>query len=120
MDAPGRTGDWLEWGALSLSVALAGIHLYLGLFDPAAVPGRSTQFLLIGVVLLAGPAIYVTPFWRPVCYLLGAVFAVVLGVLWVLGGMQPLFLGLVTGVLATAFVGLTIWLFVRESRPTRE
>ena len=106
--------DSVNWMFLFLSLVLAGIHLYLGLFA-AFVPGdRATQFVLIGVALLAGPIVYFTPYWRSVLYLLGAGFAVYLGVLWVLGGMEYPLIGTLTGITATVFILLALYLFFRE------
>ena len=109
-----RETDPVTWVFLVLSLVLAGIHLYLGLFA-AFVPGdRAIQFALIGVALLAGPIVYFTPYWRSVLYLLGAGFAVYLGVLWVLGGMEYPLIGVLTGITATAFILLALYLFFRE------
>lgn len=99
-----------------LTLALAGIHLYLGLLDPASAGGRETQFLLIGIAFLAGVVLRVTPFWRPILYLLGAGFALYLGVVWFLTGGDQFVAGVATGVVAVAFMTLAVYLFVRAER----
>lgn len=104
------TPDAYNWAFLALTLALAGIHLYLGIVDGR----RATQFVLIGLALFAGPVMYFTRLWRPVLYLLGATFVLYLGTLWALGGAERFVVGVGTGVLATAFVLLAIFLFLRE------
>jgi hypothetical protein len=109
------TLDVLDAVFLALAALLAGIHLYLGLFAAVVPDERATQFVLIGLALLVGPVVYLTPYWRPLLYLLGAGFATYLGVLWLLGGMELFLLGVFTGALATGFVILGIVLVLRES-----
>ncbi|CAI49465.1 uncharacterized protein NP_2748A [Natronomonas pharaonis DSM 2160] len=99
---------------ICLTLSLAGIHLYLGLTAPFIEPGRAGQFALIGVAFLAGVVAYFTPYWRPVLYLLGVVFAVFLAGVWAFAGFEHARVGIVTGVVATAFVMLALYLFVRE------
>jgi hypothetical protein len=93
---------------------MAGIHLYFGLFDPAVSGPRSGQFLLIGIAFLAGFLFRLTPFWRPVLYLLGAAFALFLGALWLFGGAERFRIGVGTGLVSTVFIALALYLFVRE------
>lgn len=112
-----RTGP-LNRAFFVLALVLAGIHLYLGLFAPFVPAERALRFTVIALALLVGPVLYVTPYWRPILYLLGAGFAVYLGVIWLLGGMEHFLLGVVTGIGATAFVVLAVYLFVRESAAT--
>lgn len=125
-DQAAGTGDSLldfdpvEMVFLLFTLALAGIHLYLGLFDPTVTGDRSVQFLLIGAAFLAGFVARITPYWHPTLYLLGAAFAVGLGVLWLLGGTDQFTLGIATGGVASAFIVLALYLFVRdESRSVR-
>jgi hypothetical protein len=82
---------------------------------PVRPRGPSVQFLVIGLCLLVGPVLYVTPYWRPVLYLLGAVLALSLGVVWALGGMAYPGWGLLAGVAATGVVLLGVVLFVRAT-----
>lgn len=110
--------DALDWLFVLSALALAGIHLYLGLAAAFVPDERATQFVLIGLAFLVGPLVYFTPYWRPVLYLLGAGFAVYLGTLWLLGGTEFFLFGAVTGVIATAFVLLALYLFVREGSPS--
>ncbi len=110
--------DVFEWAFLSLALVLAAIHLYLGLFAAFVPDERVSTFLVIGVVLLVGPLVYVTPYWHSLLYLLGAGLAVYLGVIWLLGGMKFVFVGALTGAVATAFALLALYLFVRETVPS--
>lgn len=99
---------------LGLTLLLAGIHLYLGLFEPTVPASRRGQFLVIGIAFLAGFIVRLTPLWRPVLYLLGAAFAIFLGGLWLFGGLERFTVGVATGVVSTAFIALALYLFVRE------
>lgn len=99
---------------LVLALGLAGIHLYLGLFAPFVAADRATQLLIIGVALLLGPVVFFTPYWRPLLYLLGATFAVNLGILWLLSGMEYFLYGVLTGIAAGGFVLLGFYLFWRD------
>lgn len=97
-----------------MAIILASLHLYLGLFA-AFVPGeRATQFVIIGLALLFGPILYFTPYWRPLLYLLGAGFAVYLGALWMLGGMEYFAFGVIAEITATSFILFGLYLFYRE------
>lgn len=106
--------DVFNWVFLFLTLALAGIHLYLGLLAPFVPAERAIQFVVIALALLVGPVLYFTPYWQPVLYLLGIGFAAYLGAIWLLGGMEYLPLGVVTGVTATSFILLGLYLFFRE------
>lgn len=106
--------DVFNWVFLLLTLVLAGIHLYLGLLAPFVPAERAIQFVLIALALLVGPVLYFTPYWQPVLYLLGIGFAAYLGAIWLLGGMEYLPLGVVTGVTATSFILLGLYLFFRE------
>lgn len=104
---------------LIVTLSLAGIHLYLGLFAPDVSDPRSGQFLLIGIAFVGGFLIRLTPLWQPILYLLGAAFAVFLGVLWLFGSEGLFAIGIATGVVATTFMTLALYLFFREeSRAT--
>jgi hypothetical protein len=106
--------DAIEAVFFGLTLLLAGIHLYLGLFAPDVSESRTVQFLVIGVAFLAGFLARLTPLWRPVLFLLGVGFAIFLAVPWILGGAVYFTISVVTGVAATAFVVLALYLFVRE------
>lgn len=112
--------DVFNWVFLFLAIVLAGIHLYLGLFSTFVAGDRATQFVIIGAALLFGPVVYFTPYWRPLLYLLGVGFAVYLGSLWVLGGMEYFAFGILIGITATIFIFLGLYLFVREERRTAQ
>ncbi|WP_232701260.1 hypothetical protein [Halobacterium wangiae] len=107
--------DVFDWAFLALTLLLAGIHLYLGLFAAFVPDDRAAQFVLVALALFLGPLVYVTSYWRPVLYLLGVAFAFYLGVLWLLGGMEYATVGVATGVVATTFVLLAVYLFLREA-----
>lgn len=106
--------DAIEAVFFGLTLLLAGIHLYLGLFAPDVSESRSVQFLVIGVAFLAGFLARLTPLWRPVLYLLGVGFAIFLAALWILSDAVYFTISVVTGVSAAAFVVLALYLFVRE------
>lgn len=108
--------DTYDWAFLLFAVVLAGLHLYLGLFAPFVAGDRAVQFVIIGLALLFGPIVYVTSYWQPLLYLLGAGFALYLGVLWILDGMEYLLFGVIAGIAATGLVLLGLYLFLREER----
>lgn len=112
-DRPRRRGA-AHYAAVALAFVLAAIHAYLGTVVTPFGSGASARFLLVGAVFLVGVVVYLTAYFRPVLYLLGSLYAVFLGVAWVLGGTTYLPLGVLTGVVGTAFVLLTAALFVRE------
>ena len=103
-----------NWVILLLSVILAGIHLFLGNFIEGVPDERQGPFAIIGLVFLVGSIIYLTSYWRPVFYVLGVGLVVYLGGLWVLAGMEFLRIGLLTGLVATTFGTLALYLFVKE------
>lgn len=110
----------VEVAFLILTLCLAGIHLYLALFDPTIEGNRVGQFVFIGLAFLAGFVVRLTPLWHPLLYLLGAAFALFLGALWLLGGTERFTIGIATGAVASAFIVLALYLFVREeSRSVR-
>jgi hypothetical protein len=110
--------DPVEAVFFGVTLFLAGIHLYMGLFAPEVAESRSTQFIVIGAAFLVGFLIRFTPIWQPVLYLLGVGFAVFLAVIWVLSDVVYPTIGLATGLAATVFVVLALYLFVREMSPT--
>lgn len=118
----GRRSDPLHLAAVALAFVLAALHVYaaVAVERPGATP--SIRFLLIGAGFLAGVGVYLTAYFRPVLYLVGAAYAAFLGLLWLVGGMQYVTLGAVAGVFGTAFFVLTIYLFVTDEAspgPTR-
>lgn len=106
--------DTLHYAAVLLAFVLAVVHGYLALFVEPVGSTASVQFLLLGTVFLVGVGVYLTPYFRPVLYLLGALYAIFLGLLWVFGGMEYLAVGVITGVAGGGFVLLTLYLFARE------
>ncbi|WP_331235614.1 hypothetical protein [Natronorarus salvus] len=117
---PGWSAAPIKSAFFLLALTLAGIHLYLGLLAPFVPSQSAVQFVVIAIALLVGPLVSLTSYWRPVLYLLGSALAVYLGVIWLLAGMEYFAIGVLTGVVATAFVVLGVYLFVRESTATTE
>ncbi|ESP89987.1 DUF7475 family protein [Candidatus Halobonum tyrrellensis] len=111
-----HSADRLHYAAVLLAFALSVVHFYLGFAVEPFGSAASVQFVLFGVVFLAGVGVYLTTYFRPVLYLVGSLYAAFLGVLWFTGGMRYLRLGLATGVLGGSFILLTAYLFVREER----
>ena len=107
---PDRGETAFDWLAVVLAVALAGLHAYLGFTT------NSEPFLVVAGMFVLGVLFFLTNYWRAVIYLLAAVYAATLGVLWVLGGMEHRTLGNLTGVVSVAFIGLVIYLFFEESK----
>lgn len=105
--------DALTWAFLLSSVALVGIHLYLAAVTLPDPDAPTFQFVAIAVAFLVGPVLYFTRYWRPLLYLLGAGFAMYLGVIWALGGMAYPTIGVLTGLVATVFILLALYLFFR-------
>lgn len=104
----------LHEATIALAFALAAIHFFIGFFVETPGSPTSIQFVLVGVVFLAGVGVHFTPYFRPVLYLLGSLFAGLLGVFWLLGGLQYVRLGVLTGAVGTSFILLTTYLFIRE------
>lgn len=100
----------LDWVAVALGVVLAGIHIYLG------VTNDESPFVVVGVGFLLGVAFFLTKYWQPILYVLGVVYALVLGFIWILNGLEYRTVGIVTGAISTTFVVLISYLFVREGR----
>jgi len=113
---PRTRTDAFNWLFLLLSIVLAGIHLYLAILTFSDPDEPTFQFTVIGFAFLIGPVLYFTPYWQTVLYLLWAGFAVFLGVVWVFGGMDYPTVGVATGVVATVFILLALYLFVRAQR----
>lgn len=107
--SPNRGWSATDWLAAVLALALAGIHLYVG------VTYDEPQFFIVAALFVLGVALFFTDYWRDVTYLLAVVYVLVLGVLWVLGGMEYRRLGLLTGAISAAFVGVVIYLFARDA-----
>jgi hypothetical protein len=102
--------------AIGLALALAAVHLYLGLTAGGVSPADAEAFTVVGVVFLLGTVLYLTRFWQPVLYL-GAVLAVMwLAVVWALGGTRYREAALVTLALGAGFVAVSMYLFVREEQ----
>mgnify|MGYP006896981066 CR=1 FL=1 len=98
-----------DWLAAVLAVVLAGIHVYLG------VVADEQQFFIVAAFFVVGVLLFFTGYWRAILYLLAAVYVATLGVLWLLEGMAYREMGLLTGAVSVAFIGLAIYLFYEES-----
>lgn len=120
-DDGGRSARNVVEGAFfALVVVLGMIHVYLAVFLPDISAGRSEQFLLIAAAFFAGGLVRLTPFWRPILYLLGAGFGFYLNVLWLLGENQNVTFAIATLLATTVFAILALYLFVQtESRATK-
>ncbi|WP_254841074.1 hypothetical protein [Natronomonas marina] len=70
----------LHWLMILLSVTTGAIHVYIGLTDGPVV------FVVLGVILFGGLAVFFTALFEPVLYLVGVVFVGVLFVVWILEG----------------------------------
>lgn len=103
-----RFESGFDWLAVLLGVVLAGIHLYLGVVE------NEPPFLVVAIGFLGGVFLFLTRYWQPILYLLAALFVLVLGTVWLLGGMEYRTLGLVTGAISTAFILVVAYLFLRE------
>ena len=109
-----RDGSPLHWLLILVAVALAGVHLYVGLAAPFVAGSNTAVFVFVAVAFLVGLAVYLSPYWRPVLYLLGVLLSLYLGQLWLFGGARYLAVGVVTGVVSLAFLALNLYLFYRE------
>lgn len=106
--------EHLHTFAVLVAVLLAVGHVYLALFVESVGTTASNRFLAVGTLFLAGAAVSLTRYFRPMLYPFGALYAAFLGVLWLLGGMKYFRYGLLMGALGTTFVVLTTYLFVRS------
>lgn len=112
--------DRLERAYLALIVVLAAVHLYLGLLAPFVPADRTGSFALVGLSFVAGAVAYATRNWRPLFYLVGALFAAYLGTLWLFEGANLFRIGVATGVVGTAFTVLGLFLFARDASAERD
>lgn len=108
-----------EWGLVNLVglvfvLAFAGIHVYHGVTTESLGDPGEIRSLGIGLVYLAGLAVYFTPYWHPVLFLVWAIFT---GALTVFSVLQrptfPLF-ELVRVLLGAILVVLLLYFFYRE------
>jgi hypothetical protein len=97
-----RVGDWITFG---VALLLACVQLYRAVTAGTIGDDTSLRNFGIALALLAGVGLYFTDYWRPVLYLLGAIFAGTLTVFW--GLRSP-----VTMSLETSRLALGIALFV--------
>ncbi|WP_254840071.1 DUF7475 family protein [Natronomonas marina] len=107
-----RPVEWTPAKGLLVTSALvtAAIHLAL-----ATTTGRNV-FAVLGLGLLVGFVVFFTDLWQPVLYLVGAVYAGVTTVVWVLAGMPNPLLGAVDKAVQFVLVVLFVYLLVEELR----
>lgn len=79
--------DKLNWSTVAVAAVLAGLQLYEGLGPAWQGETPAAPSLFVAGVIALGIGIYVTNFWRPVLYLLGAIVGLYVLVVWLLGGM---------------------------------
>lgn len=77
--------DGLNWGTVAVAAVLAGLQLYEGVGPAWQGETPAVPSLFVAGILAIGIGIYVTDFWRPVLYLLGAVVGLYVLVVWLLG-----------------------------------
>ena len=104
------TWGWRYWIGVLLSIGIAAVNLYVG------YTASEPPILAVGISFLFGVVLFFTRLWRPVLYLLGVLHVAVLGVIWVLSGLQFLAIGLVNGVLSLSLGAIALWLFIEEER----
>lgn len=98
----------VHWVLAALVLVTAGIHVALGVLADRA------PFVILGVGFLAGLLVFFTRYFRPVLYLLGAGYVVLLTAVWVLAGTPFLAVGLIDKVVQAALFGLFVYLFFLE------
>ena len=104
------TWGWRYWIGVLLSIGIAAVNLYAG------YTASEPPILAVGISFLFGVVLFFTRLWRPVLYLLGVLHVAVLGVIWVLSGLQFLAIGLVNGVLSLSLGAIALWLFIEEEQ----
>ena len=104
------TWGWRYWIGVLLSIGIAAVNLYVG------YTASEPPILAVGVSFLVGVVLFFTRLWRPVLYLVGVLHVTVLGVIWVLSGLQFLAIGLVNGVLSLSLGAIALWLFIEEEQ----
>ena len=111
--------DRLNWLLVVLALVLAGIHLYHGLAAPFVTADDARRFVVIAAAFLAGVVVYFAAWWRPLLYLAGTLLSVYLGQLWLLGGREYFAVGVLAGVVSTAFLLLSYLPLLPRGRPVR-
>lgn len=109
IDEVSRWG-WRYWVGVLLSVGIAAVNLYVG------YTASEPPILAVGISFLVGVGLFFTTLWRPVLYLLGVLHVTVLGVIWVLSGLQFLTIGLVNGALSLSLAVIALSLFFEEEQ----
>lgn len=98
----------VHWLLVALAVLTAGVHVVMGVLTDR------TQFVILGVLFLAGLAVFFTRYFRPVLYLLGAIYVAALTAVWVLAGTPFFVVGFLDALVQVALFGLFLYLFVVE------
>lgn len=103
----------VHWLAIAAAVVSAVIHLYLA---PRVMNFNQTMgilFILAGLGYFGGIAIFLTRYWRPILYLVAALFTIVQIVAWVATGMGGGTMGIVDKAVQVVFVVLVGYLYAQ-------
>lgn len=111
---PSRPHALIDLVALALVVLFAGLHLYRGLTVGSVAGPTSVRNYAIAATVLVGVAIYFTPYWQPVLYLVAAVFVGTLTVFWTLQDPVTVALEVSRVVLGVSLLLAFVYLFDRE------
>lgn len=98
----------IHWLAVVLVLVTAGIHASIGVRT-----GRP-EFVIAGLVFVAGLLLFFTRLFRPVLYLVGAAYIALLTVMWVLAGTPFFAVGMLDAAVHVALFGLFVYLFFVE------
>lgn len=102
--------SWPYWLGVSLSIGIAAVNVFVG-YVASEVP-----LFVVGCSFLLGVGLFFTRFWSPVFYLLGVLHVAVLGVIWILSGLQYFTAGLVNGLFSLGLAAIALYLFFEEER----
>lgn len=100
--------SWIHWLGIVLSLGIAAINVFVGYTE-----GR-TPFFVVGASFLLGVVLFVSRLWSPVLYLLGVLHVGILGIFWVLSGLQFRTLGVINGILSVGVALIALYLFFQE------
>jgi hypothetical protein len=100
----------VRWLAVALALLIGIVNVGLSAVTGAAVYG------LVGASYGFGVALYFSPYWRPILFLVAAFHSSVLGVLWLLAGTPYPTFGIVVGALSVPFVIAVVYLFATVGR----
>lgn len=95
-----------------LAVTTGMIHVYLG------ITTETIQFTVLGGIFLAGLVVFFTRWFKPVLYLVGALYVLVLVGVWILTGMPLSPLSIADKIVQLVLFVLFGYLFRTEVRLT--